>query len=73
MDQKLRLKPSTHVHEASYDPETERLTLKLNGGTIAHHNVPARLAQGLQAAPSHGKFYNENIRNKPEFEHSRVR
>ena len=71
MDQKLKLKPSTHVHEASYDPDTERLTLRLNGGTIAHHNVPVQLAQGLQAAQSHGKFYNENIRNK--FEHSRVR
>ena len=71
MDQKLKLNPSTHVHEASYDPDTQRLTLRLNGGTIAHHGVPAQLAQGLQAAPSHGKFYNENIRGK--YEHSRVR
>ena len=71
MDQKLRLKPSTHVHEASYDPEAERLTLRLNGGTIAHHGVPKELALGLQAAQSHGKYYNEHIRGK--FEHSRVR
>jgi hypothetical protein len=71
VDQKLKLKPSTHVHGASYDTDTERLTLQLNGGTIAHHGVPQKLAEGLQAAPSHGKFYNENIRGK--YEHSRVR
>ena len=71
MDQKLKLKPSSHVHGAVYDPDTERLTLNLNGGTIAHHLVPLETAQGLQAAQSHGKFYNENIRGKYEF--SRVR
>ena len=71
MDQKLKLKPSTHVHAASYDPDTERLTLRLNGGTVAHHGVPVQVAQGLQDAPSHGKFYNKNIRGK--YEHSRVR
>jgi len=71
VDQKLKLKPSSHVHEASYDPDTERLTLRLNGGTIAHHGVPVQKALELQAAPSHGKYYNEHIRGK--FEHSRVR
>jgi hypothetical protein len=72
MDQKLRLKPSEPIHDAFYDPETERLTIQFaKGGTSAHHGVPQKLAQGLQTASSHGKFYNEHIRGK--FEHSKVR
>ena len=67
MDSPLKLKQSEQIHDAQYDPQTQRLTLTLNGGKFAYHDVPPETAYGLQAAPSHGKFFHQNIRGKHEF------
>jgi hypothetical protein len=73
VDRPLKLKPSSHIHGGTYDPQTGRLTLVLNGGTIAHHGVSVEHAEGLEKAASHGKYYHENIRNNPDYDFSRVR
>ena len=67
MDSPLKLKPSDQIHDAQYDPAAQRLTLTLNGGKFAYHQVPLETALGLQSAPSHGKFFHQNIRGKHEF------
>ena len=66
MDQPLKLKPSTHVHAAAYDPQAERLTLDLNNGRFAVHGVPADKAAAYEAAPSHGDFFFKNFQGKHE-------
>jgi hypothetical protein len=75
-DRPLKLKNSSQVHKASYDPRAQRLTLQLNGGTFAYHDVPAEIADGLQKADSHGDYFHEHIRSKPgepkKFEYTRV-
>jgi hypothetical protein len=71
MDQPLKLKPSTHAHGARYDPDAERLTLDLNGGTFAVHNVPVEKAQAYADADSHGDFFFKNFQGQHEI--TRVR
>ena len=66
MDTPLKLKPSSHAHGALYDPQTERLTLKLNGGTFAVHNFPKDKALAYEAASSHGDFFFKNIKGQHE-------
>ena len=70
-DTPIRLKPSTQVHGARYDPQTQRLTLDLNGGTFAYHQVPQDKAIAFGEADSHGDFFHANLRGKHEF--TRVR
>lgn len=71
MDQPLKLKPSSHVQGARYDPQAQRLTLDLNNGTFAVHDVPPEKAQAYQQADSHGNFFFKNIQGKHEI--TRVR
>jgi hypothetical protein len=55
----MRLKPSTNVHEARYDPRAQRLTVKLNDGTFAVQNVDQDKAIAFGEADSHGKFFHQ--------------
>jgi hypothetical protein len=55
----MRLKPSTNVHEARYDPRAQRLTVKLNDGTFAVQNVDQDKAIAFGEADSHGKFFQD--------------
>jgi hypothetical protein len=71
VDEELHLpNPSSQVHKATYDPDTGRLTLHLNGAVFAYHNVPQKHADGLANAASHGDYFHKHIRHLP---HSRVR
>ena len=74
---KLRLHPSKQVHSPStYDPDTKRLTLTLNGGVFAYHQVEPGVADGLEKAESHGDYFHQHIRGTKEHplhEHTRVR
>ena len=64
----MRLKPSTQVRAATYDPQAQRLTLTLNsGGKYAYHQVPQDKAVAFGEADSHGDFFHANIRGKHEY------
>ena len=58
-DTPIRLKPSTQVHSATYDPQAKRLTLELNGATVAAHDFPPEKAVAFGEAESHGKFFHQ--------------
>ena len=58
---RLRLKPSSHVKDADYDPSSNRLTLVLNNGTFAVHDVSPSEAAEYEAAPSHGDHFFANF------------
>ena len=66
MDTPLKLKPSSHVHGATYDPQANRLTLELNNGKFAVHDVPPDKALAYESAPSHGDFFFKNLQKQHE-------
>jgi hypothetical protein len=70
-DQPMRLKPSTQVHGARYDPQAQRLTLDLNGSTVAVHDIPQDKVVAFGEADSHGKFFHQYIKGQHEI--TRVR
>ena len=72
MDRKLKLGSSSNIKGGTYDPDTERLTVHVNGGShYAYHSVPEHLIEGLESADSHGEFFAKHI--KPHHEFTRVR
>lgn len=66
-EQILQLKPSKNVQAASYDPDTQTLTVKLNGGTYAYSGVSVDKAQAFADADSHGQFLHQQIKGQHEF------
>jgi len=52
------------VEEAWYDGEQEYLVLNLNGTRYHYCSVPRFIWEGLQAAPSKGTYYNEEIKGQ---------
>jgi hypothetical protein len=71
MDKPLKLKPSSHVSAARYDPQAQRLTLDLNNGTFAVHGVDAQKAADYENADSPGSFFFKNFAKQHEI--TRVR
>ena len=72
MDRPLKLKPSSQIHDGTYDPQTGRLTVVLNGGVVhAYHSVDPKYVEGLESADSPGKYFHQFIRNAHQT--SRVR
>jgi len=71
VDSPLKLKESSHVRSAKYDPQAQRLTLELNNGTFAVHGVDAQKAADYQNADSHGDFFFKNFSKNHEI--TRVR
>jgi hypothetical protein len=54
---------SSFMDWAAYD--RGRLTLCMNGGDIYHYGgVPECIFQGLLKAPSKGRYYNDNIKDR---------
>ncbi len=66
MDSPLKLNPSTHVQQALYDPQSQRLTLQLNNGKFAVHGVPPEKAIAYEQAASPGSFFFKNIQGQHE-------
>ncbi len=55
---------STVIHSASYDEETEELTVRLRTGrTYIYREVEERVYDELCAAESVGRYYNQRIRD----------
>ncbi len=48
---------------AAYDKDAQELTMQFeNGQSYVFYGVPPDLWEGLQKAPSPGRFYNQRIR-----------
>ena len=66
-EQILNLKPSANVKGASYDADTQKLTVQLNGGTYVYDGVSVEKAQAFADADSHGKFLHTEIKSQHTF------
>lgn len=54
---------SSNLAAIGYDENTEILEVEfLNGSVYEYRNVPLVIYQELMAAPSHGSFFNREIR-----------
>jgi hypothetical protein len=61
---------STAIDEVAYDEAARRLTIRfVHGGRYTYLDVPARVARGLLAAPSHGRYFHDHIRDRYSFLH----
>lgn len=54
---------SSNLVSVGYDPEAETLEVEFKGGIYQYYNVPQMIFDQLMAAPSHGIYFNANIRN----------
>lgn len=56
---------SSAIGEIDYDLKTERLYITFrNRRNYAYLDVPRAVYEALLAAPSKGRFFNENIRDR---------
>ena len=56
---------SSAVKRAEYDQETERMQLWFaDDGPYDFCRVPKHIYEGLLRAPSHGRYYTDNIRDR---------
>jgi hypothetical protein len=61
--QSAKLK-SSWLADATYDDETQVLTVTTASGTKHAHQVPPQVFQELLASPSPGQFYNSQLRKR---------
>jgi hypothetical protein len=59
--QSAKLK-SSWLDEASYDDQTQTLTVTTKSGTKHSHQVPPHVFTEMLASPSPGQFYNAKLR-----------
>ena len=57
---------SSAIAAASYDPDTQELTVTFKGGSISYTypNVPADTWEQLQSSDSPGRFWRESIKDQ---------
>ena len=61
---------STAIEEVAYDAAQRHLTIRfIHGGRYTYLDVPARVARGLLAAASHGRYFHDHIRDRYAFLH----
>lgn len=61
---------SSAIDEVAYDEAARRLTIRfVHGGRYTYLEVPPRVARGLLAAPSHGRYFHDHIRDRYAFLH----
>ncbi|MEJ7557663.1 MAG: KTSC domain-containing protein [Pedobacter sp.] len=61
--------PSSVVAKMSYNPESNNLTIVYTSGSVyVYKEVPYNVYISMRAAKSKGKFLNEMIKGKYEFE-----
>jgi hypothetical protein len=62
---------STMIRALAYDPDTRELRVRFAaGGVYRYFDVPAEVVEQLIDPPdgSHGRYFNDNIRDAFEFE-----
>ncbi len=58
---------SSHLKAIGYDKQSQTLIVEFHGGRIYQYsNVPALEYQALMSAPSHGTYFDRNIRKHTE-------
>ena len=61
---------SSAITDVAYDAAQRHLTIRFrHGGRYTYLDVPARVARGLIAAPSHGRYFHDHIRDRYAFFH----
>jgi len=63
----LAIKQSANVKEAVYDPDSQTLTVKLNGGTYSYSGVSEDKAVAFEQADSAGGFLHSQIKGQHEY------
>jgi hypothetical protein len=59
---------SSNVAAVGYDPATARLYVVFRGGTLyAYEGVPPAVHAGLMAAPSKGRYLNDEIKGAYDY------
>lgn len=59
---------SSNMKSASYDTETETLSIKFNNDTVyEYYKVPWVIFVKLRTSDSQGKFFSSNIKNNYQF------
>ena len=55
---------SSTISSIGYDETTYTLEIEFNsGGVYQYFNVPPHIHSGLMQAPSHGKYFDQSIKN----------
>jgi hypothetical protein len=66
--------PSSVIRGWKYDEDEQRLDiLFVSGKRYSYHDVPARVAKGMQEAFSKGSYFNRRIRDHFAFTEHRAR
>ena len=61
--------PSSVISRFAYDPGNRTLDIRFfNGKRYRYLDVQPGIAEGLAAAPSKGRYFNEHVRNRFRFE-----
>ena len=58
---------SSFIHYIEYYPDSCHLTINMNGTDYTFANIPAELWEDFKAAGSKGSFYNQVIKNEPDY------
>ena len=67
-EQILSLRSSKNIHSASYDADSQKLTVKFHhGGTYVYDGVDVEKAQAFADADSHGEFLHSQIKGQHTF------
>ncbi len=60
---------STSIRSVGYDPDTEILEIEFqSGGVYQYIGVPRMVYEGLLVAPSHGRYFQEFVRERYPYE-----
>ncbi|UZK67138.1 KTSC domain-containing protein [Sphingomonas sp. M1-B02] len=60
--------PSTVIRRWDYDEADRRLDVEfVTGKRYSYHDVPAQIAEAMQAAYSKGSYFNGEIRDRFRF------
>jgi len=63
---------SDAIAEIRYDPKREMLFVRfVSGGRYSYFDVPAAVHAAFVEAESHGRFFQENIRDKYDYRRGR--
>lgn len=59
---------SSNISSIGYDPDNELLEIEFNSGDVyLYFSVPEGIFDALMKAPSHGKYFAQNIKNDYEY------
>lgn len=60
---------SSNIAAIGYDPDSNTLEIEFNDGSVyQYYGVSALVYQELMDAPSHGKYFAQNIKNDYEYQ-----